>query len=61
MSGGATVHLKAGVTEVMLSNESRTPVAVGTLTQVRDTAADRYSARVEAETAQLAGGAATPL
>ncbi|MFC0107765.1 hypothetical protein [Kibdelosporangium aridum] len=57
-SGGATVHLKAGVTEVVLSNESRTPVAVGTLTQVRDTAADRYSARVEAETAQLAGGAA---
>jgi hypothetical protein len=57
-SGSTTVHLKAGLTEVVLSNEGRTPVAVGTLTQVRDTGADRNSARVEAEAGQLAGGAA---
>jgi hypothetical protein len=49
---------QAGVTEVVLSNEGRTPVAVGTLTQVRDTGADRNSARVEAEAGRLAGGAA---
>ncbi|ONI80803.1 hypothetical protein ALI22I_42600 [Saccharothrix sp. ALI-22-I] len=57
-SGSVTAHLKAGVTEVVLSNEGRTPLAVGTLTVVRDAPADRHAARVEAEAGQLAGGAA---
>ncbi|MFD7658377.1 hypothetical protein ACFV4N_30755 [Actinosynnema sp. NPDC059797] len=58
-TGTTTVHLKAGITEVVLSNEGRTPLVLGTLTQVRDAAADRLAVRVEAETGQLAGGAAT--
>jgi len=57
-SGGVTAHLKAGVTEVVLSNEGRTPLVIGTLTQVRDAEADRNAVRVEAEAGQLAGGAA---
>ncbi|MEU4766348.1 hypothetical protein AB0H12_24135 [Actinosynnema sp. NPDC023794] len=57
-TGRVTAHLKAGVTEVVLSNEGRTPLVLGTLTQVRDTAADRHAVRVEAETGQLGGGAA---
>jgi hypothetical protein len=57
-SGSTTVHLKAGVTEVVLSNEGSTPVVVGTLTQTRDVAADQNAVRVEAEAGQLAGGAA---
>jgi hypothetical protein len=56
-SGSTTVHLKAGVTEVVLSNEGRTPLVTGTLTQVRDADADRNAVRVEAEAGQLAGGA----
>ncbi|NUT46671.1 MAG: hypothetical protein HOV94_05025 [Saccharothrix sp.] len=60
-TGTTTVHLKAGITEVVLSNEGRTPLVVGTLTQVRDAAEDRRAVRVEAETGLLAGGAvATP-
>ncbi|WP_206796556.1 hypothetical protein [Amycolatopsis sp. MtRt-6] len=58
-SGSSTVFLKAGVTEVVLSNEGRTPLVAGTLTQVRDAAADSHAVRVEAETGRLAGGAAT--
>lgn len=57
-NGSSTVHLKAGITEVKLSNEGRTPLAVGTLTLTRDAAADRNAVRVEAESGQLAGGAA---
>lgn len=57
-SGSTTVHLKAGVTELVLSNEGRTPLVIGTLTQVRDAAADKRAVRVEAEAGQLAGGAA---
>jgi hypothetical protein len=57
-SGSVTVHLKAGVTQVVLTNQGHTPVALSTLTQVRDTSADRNSARVEAEAGQLADGAA---
>jgi hypothetical protein len=56
-SGSTTVHLKAGVTEVKLSNEGSPPLATGTLTVTRDTAADRNAVRVEAESGQLAGGA----
>ncbi|MFC3890636.1 hypothetical protein ACFOWZ_04065 [Lentzea rhizosphaerae] len=56
-SGSTTVHLKAGITEVKLSNEGRTPLATGTLTVTRDAAADRNAVRVEAEAGQLAGGA----
>jgi hypothetical protein len=58
-AGDTTVHLKAGITEVVLSNDGRTPLVMGTLTQVRDAAADRNAVRVEAESGQLAGGAAT--
>ncbi|WP_410643909.1 hypothetical protein [Amycolatopsis sp. lyj-346] len=58
-SGSTTVFLKAGVTEAVLSNEGRTPLVAGTLTQVRDAAADRNAVRVEAESGLLAGGAAT--
>lgn len=57
-SGDATVHLKAGVTEVTLSNDGAGPVVMGALTVVRDTSADRNAVRVEAESGQLAGGAA---
>ncbi|SDJ44032.1 hypothetical protein SAMN04488074_10265 [Lentzea albidocapillata subsp. violacea] len=57
-NGSTTVHLKAGITEVKLSNEGRTPLVAGTLTVTRDAAADRNAVRVEAETGQLAGGAA---
>ncbi|WP_158850317.1 hypothetical protein [Saccharothrix deserti] len=57
-SGSTTVHLKAGVTELVLSNEGRTPLVAGTLTQVRDASADRHAVRVEAEAGQLGGGAA---
>ncbi|MGW4214351.1 hypothetical protein ACWEIJ_40640 [Lentzea sp. NPDC004789] len=57
-TGDATVHLKAGVTEVVLSNAGTSPLAMGTLTVVRDTSADRNAVRVEAESGQLAGGAA---
>ena len=52
-----TVHLKAGITEVVLSNEGNTPLVAGTLTLVRDAAADRNAVRVEAESGQRAGGA----
>lgn len=57
-SGNTTVHLKAGITEVVLSNEGTSPVVLGTLTSVRDTGADRHAVRVEAESGVLAGGAA---
>ncbi|PSL51971.1 carbohydrate binding protein with CBM6 domain [Saccharothrix carnea] len=58
-TGSTTVHLKAGVTEAVLSNEGRTPMVVGTLTQVRDPGTDRRAVRVEAEAGQLDGGAMT--
>ena len=58
-NGSTTVHLKAGITEVKLSNEGRTPLVAGTLTLTRDVAADRNAVRVEAEAGQLAGGAVT--
>ncbi|MFS8097493.1 hypothetical protein LFM09_10180 [Lentzea alba] len=57
-SGSTTVHLKAGITEVVLSNEGGSPLVAGTLTAERDVAADRNAVRVEAEAGQLAGGAA---
>ncbi len=57
-SGSTTVHLKAGVTEAVLSNESRISLVAGTLTQVRDAGADRLAVRVEAEAGRLVGGAA---
>lgn len=57
-NGSTTVHLKAGITEVKLSNDGRTPLVAGTLTVTRDAAADRNAVRVEAEAGQLAGGAA---
>lgn len=57
-AGSTTVHLKAGVTEAVLSNEGRAPLVAGTLTQVRDAGADRNAVRVEAEAGRLAGGAA---
>ncbi|NKE61193.1 cellulosome protein [Lentzea sp. PSKA42] len=57
-AGNTTVHLKAGITEVVLTNEGSTPLMPGTLTVERDAAADRNAVRVEAETGQLAGGAA---
>ncbi|GAA1292403.1 CBM35 domain-containing protein [Saccharothrix xinjiangensis] len=56
-TGSTTVHLKAGITEVMLSNEGRTPLVLGTLTQVRDRRADRRAVRFEAESGQLGGPA----
>ncbi|WP_086662124.1 hypothetical protein [Lentzea kentuckyensis] len=58
-NGSTTVHLKAGITEVKLSNEGRTPLVAGTLTLTRDAAADRNAVRVEAEAGQLTGGAVT--
>ncbi|MFE2757842.1 hypothetical protein ACFXGA_38150, partial [Actinosynnema sp. NPDC059335] len=58
-TGRATVHLKAGITEVVLSNEGRSPLVVGTLDQVRAQDADRRAVRVEAEAGRLGGGAAT--
>ncbi|RAS70864.1 hypothetical protein C8D87_1011165 [Lentzea atacamensis] len=58
-NGSTTVHLKAGITEVKLSNEGSAPLATGTLTLTRDAAADRNAVRVEAEAGQLAGAAAT--
>lgn len=57
-TGSTTVHLKAGITEVELSNAGGSPFVLGTLTLVRDTAADSNAVRVEAEAGQLAGGAA---
>ncbi|MFJ6674893.1 hypothetical protein ACIQMJ_27650 [Actinosynnema sp. NPDC091369] len=56
-SGRVTAHLKAGVTEVVLSNQGRTPLVLGTLTSVRDAASDRRAVRVEAEVGRLDGGA----
>ncbi|MGW4111437.1 hypothetical protein ACWEFJ_11205 [Actinosynnema sp. NPDC004786] len=56
-SGEVTAHLKAGVTEVVLTNESPAPLVLGTLTCVRDAAADRHAVRVEAEDGRLGGGA----
>ncbi|NGY65911.1 cellulosome protein [Lentzea sp. NEAU-D13] len=56
-NGSTTVHLKAGITEVKLSNDGSTPLVTGTLTLTRDAAADRNAVRVEAEAGQLAGGA----
>ncbi|MCC8246775.1 hypothetical protein [Saccharothrix luteola] len=56
-SGRVTAHLKAGITEVVLSNESRTPLVLGTLTSVRDAGSDGRAVRVEAESGRLAGGA----
>ncbi|MEU4746570.1 hypothetical protein AB0G02_39775, partial [Actinosynnema sp. NPDC023658] len=56
-TGSTTVHLKAGITEVVLSNEGRTPVVAGSLTQVRDKGSDARAVHVEAEAGQLAGGA----
>ncbi len=57
-SGTTTVHLKAGITELKYTNTGRMPLSLGTLTVVRDTAADRHAVRVEAESGVLAGGAA---
>jgi hypothetical protein len=57
-NGSTTVHLKAGITEVKLSNDGGSPLVPGTLTVTRDAAADRNALRVEAEAGQLAGGAA---
>lgn len=55
--GSVTVHLKAGVTAVGLTNESRGRVVLGALTQVRAGDADARAAVVEAESGRLDGGA----
>ncbi|MEU4742922.1 CBM35 domain-containing protein [Actinosynnema sp. NPDC023658] len=56
-TGSVTAHLKAGVTELVLSNEGPAPVVVGTLTSVRDKGSDPRAVRVEAEAGQLGGEA----
>ncbi|MBB5804283.1 hypothetical protein F4560_004051 [Saccharothrix ecbatanensis] len=56
-NGSATVHLKAGVTEVKLTNEARGKVVLGALTQVRASDADARAAVVEAESGRLGGSA----
>ncbi|MEJ3750077.1 hypothetical protein WEI85_43315 [Actinomycetes bacterium KLBMP 9797] len=54
----STVFLRAGITRLTLTNRGPGRVAIGAVHQERHAAADRASARVEAETGTLAGGAA---
>ncbi|MCE6998750.1 hypothetical protein LZG04_28720 [Saccharothrix sp. S26] len=55
--GSLTVHLRAGITKVVLTNGGSTPVTLGTLTSVRAAGADQRSVVVEAEAGLLSGGA----